>query len=108
MTSGPLDEILETERALTAAIEAASEAAAAAIADARRQADQLVEDARARGRAIAERRYAEGLARARDEGDRIRATADERAAGLRSRAEPHMPAAVDLVMDVVLAASGEA
>ena len=102
MTLDPLDEILRAERSVTAAIKTATEEAAAARTEARRRAEQLVKDAGARGKAIADRRYQEGLARARDEGDRIRATADERVARLRRQADVQMAAAVDLVMCTVL------
>lgn len=102
MTVDPLDEILRTERSVAAAIEAATEEAAAARTEARRRADQLVKDAGGRGKAIADRRYQEGLARARDEGDRIRATADERVARLRRQADAQLASAVDLVMRTVL------
>ena len=102
MTVNPLDEILRTERSVAAAIAAAKEEAVAARAEARRRSEQLVEDARARGKAIADRQYEEGLARSRDEGDRIRGSADERVARLRHQAETHLVAAVDLVMRAVL------
>lgn len=102
MSSGPLDEILRTEQSVTAAISAAREEASTTLADNGRLAEQMVEDARSRGQAIAEKRYQEGLARARDEGDLIRSTADELVSGLRRRTDPHMSSAVDLVIDTVL------
>ncbi len=102
MTTNPLDEILQTERSITAEIAEATEEAAAALAEARRRAKQLVEEARARGQTTAEHRYTVGLAKARDVGDHIRAGADDRLAALRRQAEPHVAAAVDLVMDTVL------
>ncbi len=102
MSDNPLLEIHQTERSVAATIAAATEEAAAALTEARRKADALVGEARARGTATAERRYEEGLARARDEGDRIRGGADERAANLHRQAETHISAAVDLVMDTVL------
>ncbi len=107
MIENPLAEIHQTERSVAAAITEATEEAAAAITEARRNADAIVEEARARGQATAERRYEEGLARARDEGDRTRGGADERAANLRRQAETHLSAAVDLVMDTVLPAPQE-
>jgi vacuolar-type H+-ATPase subunit H len=102
VTANPLDEILSTERSVAAAIKATAEEATAARTEARRRAEQLVKDARARGKAIADRRYEEGLARARDEGDSIRAIADERVAKLRRQAEPQLSLAVDLVVSTVL------
>jgi vacuolar-type H+-ATPase subunit H len=107
MSDNPLLDIHTTERSVAATIAAAEEAATAGLAEARRTAETLVGEARARGTATAKRRYEEGLARARDEGDRIRSGADERAASLRRRAETHVPAAVDLVMDTVLPSPGE-
>ncbi len=107
MTVNPLDEILRTERSVAAAIAAAEEDTGSARAEARRRAEQLVEGARARGKATADRQYEEGLARARDEGEHIRATADERVARLRRQAETHLVAAVDLVMGAVLAVPEE-
>lgn len=102
MAVDPLDEILSAERSVAAAIKTATEEAAAARTAARRRAEQLVKDAEGRGKAIADRRYQEGLTRARDEGDRIRATADERVARLRRQADAQLAAAVDLVMRSVL------
>lgn len=102
MIDNPLTEILRTERAVAAATTEATDEAAAALTEARRRANALVEEARARGNATAERRYEEGLARARDEGDRIRDGADDRAANLRRQAETHLSAAVDLVMNTAL------
>lgn len=102
MTVNPLDEILNTERSVAATIKATTEEAAAARTEARRRAEQLVKDARARGKEIADRRYEEGLARSRDEGDSIRATADERVAKLRRQAEVQLSSAVDLVVRTVL------
>ncbi len=102
MTTNPLDEILQTERLVAAAITEAAQEADAALTEARRRAEQLVEDARARGKATAARRYEKGLARARDEADRIRGGADERVATLRRQAEAHLSSAVDLVMDNLL------
>jgi vacuolar-type H+-ATPase subunit H len=107
MTVDPLEEILSTERSVADAIKTATEEVAVARTAARRRAEQLVEDAAARGKAIADRRYEEGLARARDEGDRIRATADERVARLRRQADAELAAAVELVMRTVLPASEE-
>jgi len=107
MTVDPLEEILSAERSVAVAIKTATEEAAAARTAARRRAEQLVKDAAARGRAIADRRYEEGLARARDEGDRIRATADERVARLRRQAEAKLAAAVELVVCTVLPPSEE-
>ena len=102
MTPDPLLDILETERAVQAAIAAASEQATSALAETRREAERLVEEARDRGRATAEIRYEEGIARARDAGDRIRNGADEQVAALRRQAEPFLSEAVDLVMHTVL------
>ncbi len=107
MTTNPLEEILQTERLVTAAITQATQEADAALTEARRRAEQLIEDARARGKATAARRYEEGLARARDDGDRIRRGADERVATLHRQAEAHLSSAVDLVMDTLLPAPEE-
>ena len=102
MISDPLDEILQVERSVAAAISAAREEAAAALTEARRQGERLVEAGRARGRELADQRYEEGLARARDEGELIRSTADEKVARMRRRAQAHVSPAVDLVMATVL------
>ena len=102
MTGNPLDKILNTERSVAAAIKTTTDEARAARTEARRRAEQLVKEARARGKAIADRRYEEGLARARDEGDSIRALADERVAKLRRQAETQLSGAVDLVVSAVL------
>ena len=59
MTVNPLDEILRTERSVAAAIRAAEGEAAAARTEARRRAEQLVDEARARGKAVADRQYEE-------------------------------------------------
>ena len=107
MTANPLAEILAAERAVTEAIAEATEHAEAELNETRRQARQLTDEARNRGRSAAERRYEEGIARARDAGDRIRSGADERVAALRRSAEPYLPAAVDLVMDTVLSTRRE-
>ncbi len=107
MTTSPLDEILRTERSIRDQISKVTEEAATEVAAARRQGKQLVEEARARGRETAERRYELGLAKARDEGDRIRAGVDDRVAALRRQAQPHLSMAVDLVMDTVVAALEE-
>ncbi len=106
MSENPLDEIRRVERGVAAAIDAARAESEAAEQEARRRTEQLVRDARTRGRALAERRYQEGLARARDDAQRILADADERVAALRRQAEPHLPAAVDLVMEMVLPQGG--
>jgi vacuolar-type H+-ATPase subunit H len=102
MMSDPLNEILQVERSVAAAISAAREEAAVAVTEARRQGERLVEAARARGKELADQRYEEGLARARDEGDLIRSTADEKVARLRRQAQAHVSPAVDLVMATVL------
>ena len=102
MKPEPLEEILHTEREIKASIVAATAEAANAVAAARAKADRLVEEAHARGQATAERRYAGGLAKALDEGDRIRDSADDWVATLRRQAEPHLAAAVDIVLETVL------
>ena len=102
MSPNPLDQIHQTEREVQVAIAEAKEQAAAALAEARTQAEQLLEEARNRGRVAAERRYEEGIARARDAGDMIRTGAAERVAAMRRQTEPHLSAAVDLVMETVL------
>ena len=102
MTANPLEEILRAERSVAEAISEAKEEATAALVQARRRADQLVADARSRGQANAERRYEEGIARARNEGELIHATADDKIAALRRRTESHLSAAVSLVLKTVL------
>jgi vacuolar-type H+-ATPase subunit H len=106
MTDDPLEEIRRVERAVAAAIAEATATAAAAITAARRRAEQSVGEARARGLATAERRYQEGLTRARSEGETIMGDADGRITALRRGAEAHLGAAVDLVMEMVLREDG--
>ena len=102
MTADPLAEIRRAERAMSVAIADAKSDAATAVAEARQRAKQLVADARARGLAAAEQRYKDGLARARDQAEKVLGDGDGRVAALRRQAEPHLPAAVDRVMATVL------
>ncbi len=106
MTANPLAEIRRVEREVAQSIAAARAESAAAVAEARRAAEQLVHDARDRGRAAAERRYQEGLQRARDEAEAILADADARIAGLRRQAGGALPGAVDAVMAMVVTGEG--
>lgn len=107
MTANPLDEIRRLERSVSMAIEEAQRGAIDAVNEAGRRAEQVVGDARVRGHAAAERRYQEGLARARDDAERILGDADGRVTALRRRADAHMTAAVDRVMALVLPAPEE-
>lgn len=102
MTSDPLSEIRGVERAVSLATAEATSEAATAVDEARRRADQLVADAGARGLATAAQRYKDGLGRSRAEAEKILADGDERVAVLRRQAEAQLPAAVDVVMAMVL------
>ncbi len=106
MTANPLAEIRRVERMVSQEIAAASTESTAAVAEAKRAAAQLVRDARDRGRAAAERRYQDGLQRARDEAEAILADADGRVAALRRQAETALPGAVDEVMRRVVPGEG--
>ncbi|MDH3731316.1 MAG: hypothetical protein OES13_09375 [Acidimicrobiia bacterium] len=102
MNTDPLSEIRRVERSVSMAVADARSEAATAIAEAKRRAEQLIAEASARGQTAAEQRYQDGLARARDEAEKILGDGDGRVAALRRQAETHLPAAVDLVMTMVL------
>jgi vacuolar-type H+-ATPase subunit H len=102
MTTGPLEEIRQLERSVALAIADATAESASALDEARRDGEELVTEARSRGLATAEQRYQDGLARARDEAEKILSDGDGRVAALRRQADAHLSAAVDLVMAMVL------
>ena len=103
----------ETERVLHAIrvaeldaarrIEHARADAAESLAAARRDHTQAIVDAQQRGRAEAERRFADTVAAAERQAEAILAGGDDRVRSLREAAEPHLPAAVAEMVDLLLA-----
>ena len=98
----PLADIRSAELAAARVIAEATERAEDQIGEARNVAVELLNDARVRGRKIADERHDAALDSARERASEISRSVEQRIETLRSRVAPDIDRLVDAMLDVVL------
>ena len=98
----PLAEIRAAEMAAAQAVAAATERSAKAIAAARREANQIVEEGRDRGRVLGDERYVMAVADAEIRAAEIADSLEAQARNLRTRIEPELDRLVSMLMNLIL------
>lgn len=98
----PLALIRAAELSAARSVAAESAQTSLAIADARREAVHLGEQARRRGKVVAEERYARAIAQAESRAADIAQTLDGRIRSLKARVEPELDRLVEAMLYVVL------
>ena len=103
-TDSPLAAIREAERTAAERIDSARAEVVEQLRNARRRAVKLVSEAEERGRHTATRRNQEGIEAAQAEAERILGQGSTEATQLAEEVAPHLPAAVDALVDFLLPA----
>ena len=101
-TRSPLADIRSAELAAARVVAQATARAENQIAEARNVAVELLDDARVRGRKIADERHDAALDSARERASEIARSVEQRLETLRSRVAPEIDRLVDAMLGVVL------
>ncbi|MBK5268864.1 MAG: hypothetical protein JJE47_15705 [Acidimicrobiia bacterium] len=98
----PLALIRAAELSAARSVAAETGRTSLAIADARREAAQLAEHARQRGKVVADERYARAITQAESRAADLAQTLDGRIRSLRTRIEPELDRLVEAMLDAIL------